>query len=210
MIGKLTGIICSLSEDSLIIDVNGVGYLTFISSSLKQKLALGEKVSLFIETYVREDSITLFAFITESDKQVFNLLKTVQGVGPKLALAIMSLEASVILNAIIIQDTKKLQNVSGVGAKVASRITSELKDKVNKLFSGEHLTSLNSRDANNSLLTSTNNAIEALQSLGYSYKEAERAVKYVISNNSDGDMKNNTEELVKQSLSYFLKNSKPN
>lgn len=210
MIGKLTGIICSLSEDSLIIDVNGVGYLTFISSAVKQKVALGEEVSLFIETYVREDSITLFAFLTESDKQVFNLLKTVQGVGPKLALAIMSLEASVILNAIIIQDTKKLQNVSGVGAKVASRITSELKDKVNKLFSGEHLSSLNSSDANNSLLTYTNNAIEALQSLGYSYKEAERAVKYVISNNSDGDMKNNTEELVKQSLSYFLKNSKPN
>lgn len=209
MIGKLTGVICSIAEDNLIIDVNGVGYLTFVSSLLLQKVVLGEKVSLFIETNVREDSITLFAFLTESDKQVFNLLKTVQGVGPKLALAIMGLDAPVILNSIIIQDNKKLQSVSGVGAKVAARITSELKDKVNKLFSEEYFSSLDSSKSNSGITTSISNALEGLQSLGYSFKEAEKAVKYVVSNNSSGDIENNTEEIIKQSLGYFLKNNKP-
>jgi len=208
MIGKLTGIVDSLKEDSIILDVNGVGYLVFIAASLLPKLSAKEEISLFIETQVREDSITLFGFTKDEDKKLFNLLKTVQGVGPKLALAIMALNSNDILNAIMLQDAKKLQTVSGVGSKVAARITSELKDKVAKIFeSNTYTKQFDHNSADNALLSIIKEAVSALKALGYSDKEAEVAVNSVIANKNEGNSKDvtniNLEEIIKQALNYF-------
>lgn len=207
MIAKLTGVIDSLKEDSLILDVNGVGYLVFVSTSLLPKISLKQKIALFIETQVREDSITLFGFTIEEDKKLFNLLKTVQGVGPKLALAIMALSSSDILNAIMLQDPKKLQVVSGVGAKVAARTVSELKDKVGKIFDiNIHKEQPNYSNYDGQLISIVQEAVAALKSLGYSDKEAEAAVNKVVresSSNVNNKTTYNVEEIIKQALNYF-------
>lgn len=138
MIAKLRGIVDFIGEDSVIIDVNGVGYLVFASrrtlSMLPQK---GGDAGLMIETHVREDHIHLFGFADNAEKQWFTLLTTVQGVGAKVALALLSvLSPTDLLRALAAQDTTALCRAPGIGPKVATRIVSELKNKAAKLNLG--------------------------------------------------------------------------
>lgn len=132
MIGQLSGIIDDLSDDRLVIDVNGVGYVVEISSRTRAALPpKGEAVTMSVETYVREDQLRLFGFLTQEDKVWFKLLMGVQGVGAKVALAILGvLSASELSQAIAAQDKEMIARAPGVGAKVAQRIGQELKDKV--------------------------------------------------------------------------------
>ncbi len=131
MIGKLKGVVDSLYEDHLILDVHGVGYVIACSSRTLQKLpGPGEAAVLAVETQVREDSIRLFGFLSDGERDWFRLLQNVQGVGSKVALAILSiLPPSDLTAAIALQDKAAIARAPGVGPKLAARIVAELKDK---------------------------------------------------------------------------------
>jgi len=134
MIGKLKGIIDSYGEDHIIVDVNGVGYVVHCSARTLQALpAPGEPVSLAIETHVREDQIRLFGFLSDIEREWFRLLQTVQGVGTKVALSILStLRPAELATAIAMRDKATVARTPGVGPKVAERVVTELKDKAPK------------------------------------------------------------------------------
>ncbi|MGV3279052.1 Holliday junction branch migration protein RuvA [Rickettsiales bacterium LUAb2] len=198
MIGKLIGKIDYISDDYIIVDVNGVGYLVYIPQNIMARLNLQESVVLFIETQVREDSITLFGFTEEIDKKVFNLLKTVQGVGAKLALAALSrLSTNDLQTAIMLEDQKLIQTIPGVGAKVAIRIISELKGKIDKLFAGIVVTN---NIGNNGKLNKNREAREALLALGYGSLEVNAAINYAI---NELEELATVEDVIKKSLQYF-------
>jgi holliday junction DNA helicase RuvA len=131
MIGKLKGILDSYGEDFVVVDVNGVGYVVHCSARTLQALpAPGEPVTLAIETHVREDQIRLFGFLADVEREWFRLLQTVQGVGTKVALAILgTLKPADLASAIALRDKAMITRTPGVGPKVAERIVTELKDK---------------------------------------------------------------------------------
>lgn len=135
MIAKLKGLVDSVGEDWVVMDVNGVGYLVFASGKTLSRLPkVGEATALLIETHVREDHIHLYGFADAGERDWFKLLTTVQGVGAKVGLAILSaLSAEEIIHAIAAQDKKALTRANGVGPKVATRILTELKDKADGL-----------------------------------------------------------------------------
>src|SRR5258705_9471525 len=131
MIGKLKGIVDSHGEDFVILDVHGVGYIVHCSGRTLQKLPRpGEAAALAIETHMREDAIKLFGFLSEVERDWFRLLQSVQGVGAKVAFAIQTvLDVAELASAIACQDKAAIARAPGVGAKLAARIISELKDK---------------------------------------------------------------------------------
>jgi len=131
MIGKLKGIVDTIGEDFAILDVQGVGYVVFCSGRTLQKLPrLGEPAAMAIETQMREDSIRLYGFISDAEREWFRLLQSVQGVGAKVALAIQTvLDSSELAFAIARQDKAAIARAPGVGPKLAARIIAELKDK---------------------------------------------------------------------------------
>ncbi|HTM79406.1 MAG TPA: Holliday junction branch migration protein RuvA, partial [Devosia sp.] len=131
MIGKLKGMVDSFGDDRVLIDCGGVCYEAFCSSRTLQALPrVGEATVVFIETIVREDMIRLYGFANEAEKAWFNLLMTVQGVGARVALAILSaLSPSEISSAIALQDKAMMGRASGVGPKLATRLVTELKGK---------------------------------------------------------------------------------
>jgi Holliday junction DNA helicase RuvA len=130
MIARLRGLLDSTAADSCVIDVNGVGYLVSASTKTLGNLAPNAPVTLHIETQVREDAIQLFGFLTESERDSFRLLTTVQGVGGRVALAILSvLGPDELAHAIAAADTASIARANGVGPKLAARIANELKGK---------------------------------------------------------------------------------
>lgn len=135
MIAKLKGIVDSIGEDSVILDVNGVGYLVFCSGRTLSRLPeVGEQAVLIINTHVREDHIHLYGFLSSSERDWFNLLQTVQGIGARVALGILSVLApDELAQAIAAQDKTAVGRAHGVGKKLAERVVNELKDKVGTL-----------------------------------------------------------------------------
>lgn len=134
MIGKLRGIVDESTEDSVILDVNGVGYVVFCSSRTLSALQPGATASLVIETHVREDHIHLYGFADALEREWFRLLTSVQGVGAKMAQAIQGgFDADALSRTIGAQDKTGLTRVKGIGPKVAERIVTELKSKVVKM-----------------------------------------------------------------------------
>src|SRR3981189_425230 len=131
MIGKLKGVIDSYGEDCIILAVNGVGYLVHCSARTLQELpAIGQGATLSIETHVREDQLRLFGFMSDVEREWFRLLQTVQGVGAKVALSVLStLKPADLASAIAMRDKAMVARTPGVGPKVAERIVTELKDK---------------------------------------------------------------------------------
>jgi Holliday junction DNA helicase RuvA len=132
MIGKLKGLVDTIAEDHVVIDVNGVGYVAHCSARTLQHLPRpGEPVVLAIETVVREDMIRLYGFMSDEERDWFRLLQTVQGVGAKVALSVLStLKANDLATAVALRDKAAVARAPGVGPKVAERIVTELKDKV--------------------------------------------------------------------------------
>ena len=130
MIGKLTGIVDSLTEDGVILDVNGVGYLVQCPSSTLSRLTVGAHASLMIEMKVSEDAIKLYGFASGEEREWFRLLQTVQNVGGKVALSVLStLSPRELQRALALGDKAMIGRASGVGPKLALRIATELKDK---------------------------------------------------------------------------------
>ncbi len=171
MIGKLKGKIDSVGEDFLILDVNGVGYIVQCSArTLAHLPRTDEPVALAIETQVREDSIRLYGFLTDAERDWFRLLQTVQGVGAKVALAILGvLDVGALAAAIARQDKAAISRAPGVGPRLAARILAELKDKTAD-SSTIVLTPAGTQD------TPAEDAIAALMRLGYSRPQAADAV----------------------------------
>jgi Holliday junction DNA helicase RuvA len=174
MIAKLTGVVDSKSADTAIVDVGGVGYQVFCSArSLDRLPAAGGAISLFIETHVREDHIHLYGFIDAAEREWFRLLTTVQGVGAKLALAILGvLSSGDLTQAILVQDKTSLTRASGVGPKLAARIVAELKDKVGGIALGPVAAVAAATEASGPVA----DAVSALINLGYRRTEAFGAV----------------------------------
>ncbi len=183
MIGKLTGVIDSVSEDGLLLDVNGVGYVVQASSKTLSRIGdKGVPASLLIETQVREDAITLFGFADHLEHDWFRLLRTVQGVGGKVALAILStLTPGELANAVAAQDKASVSRANGVGPKLAQRIVSELKDKAAGIAMGAAAANIAAFPAPKGEGSDlVNDAVSALINLGYRRAEAFGAVAKVI------------------------------
>jgi Holliday junction DNA helicase RuvA len=137
MIGKLTGTVDSIFEDHVILDVNGVGYLVFCPSSTLSRLAAGAHASLMVEMKVSDDAIRLYGFISGEEREWFRLLQTVQNVGARVALAVLStLSPRDLSRALALGDKAMIGRAPGVGPKLALRITTELKDKVPSMMAG--------------------------------------------------------------------------
>lgn len=179
MIGKLKGLVDSFGEDFVILDVNGVGYVVTCSTRTLQKLPrVGEAAALSIETQVREDSIRLFGFESDAERDWFKLLQSVQGVGTKVALAILSILApGELASAIAMQDKALVSRAPGVGPKLAARIVAELKDKAPAFGAVDPvLARLAGEDEALGAPSSVRDAISALCNLGYGRPQAAVAV----------------------------------
>jgi Holliday junction DNA helicase RuvA len=177
MIGKLKGTIDSIGEGEMILDVNGVGYVVAASArTLRNLPRLGEPVVLHIDTQMREDSLRLFGFLAEPERDWFRLLQSVQGVGAKVALAILSVLSSADLaRAIALQDKAAVARAQGVGPKLAARIVVELKDKAP--LSGAAEMGLQATAAAAAQLGgAAEDAVLALVNLGYARPQAAQAV----------------------------------
>lgn len=178
MLGKLKGQIDSCFEDHVIIDVAGVGYLVYCSLRSLHKLEPGEFCQLFIETHVRQDHINLYGFLSIEEKNCFNILQSVAGIGPRLALGILSvLQPEEIANAVAAKDKEMFRAISGVGPKMAERILVELKGKliVTESFETKLTTTLQSKEI-------VDDAVSALANLGISRVDAQNSVVTILNN----------------------------
>jgi Holliday junction DNA helicase RuvA len=182
MIARLKGLVDSVSADALVLDVNGVGYLVQASSRTLSSLAVGQAVVMHIETQVREDAITLFGCISETELAAFRALITVQGVGGRVALNILSvLTPDKVAHAVAAGDAASLARANGVGPKLAARIANELKGKLGgvALAAGAPI----AVQAGNRLLE---DAMAALAALGFRPMDASRAVSDALAELGDG------------------------
>lgn len=178
MIAKLKGVVDSVDADSAIVDVGGVGYLVSASARTLRNLAAGDAVTVLVETIVREDAIALYGFLETAERDWFRILTTVQGVGARVALSILStLSPDEIARAIAAQDRAMLSRPAGVGPKLAARLATELKDKaaafgVAPLPKGAEAPAMPAGSINE-------DAVSALVNLGYKRVEAFGAVARV-------------------------------
>jgi len=205
MIGKLKGMVDSYGEDYVILDVNGVGYQVHCAARTLQMLpGAGEPAVLSIETYVREDQIKLFGFASDSEREWFRLLQTVQGVGAKVALSVLgTLKPSELANAIALRDKASVARSPGVGPKVAERIVTELKDKAPPFTNIEpgvvHLAgALDEKRAPKPVA----DAVSALINLGYGQPQAAAAIAAAA--RSAGEAAD-TATLIRQGLKELAK-----
>jgi Holliday junction DNA helicase RuvA len=200
MIGKLKGLVDSFGDDYALIDCGGVCYQVFCSGRTLQSLpSVGQAGVVFIETIVREDMIRLYGFATEAEKSWFNLLISVQGVGARVALAILSiLTPSELSSAVALQDKAMIGRANGVGPKLALRVVTELKGKVPAIGSVDAGT-LGLQAALGEGVASTNisDAVSALTNLGYSSQQASAAVARVVQKEGEDTA---TEKLIRLGL----------
>jgi Holliday junction DNA helicase RuvA len=178
MIGKLKGTVDEIGEDHCIIDVHGVGYVAFCATRTLATLRPGEAAILFIETLVRQDMIRLYGFSAVLEREWFKLLQSVQGVGAKVALAVLStLSPSELANAIALRDIAMVSRAPGVGKKVAERIVTELKTKA-PAFAGEASGTIGLKQelGEGVAPAPVADAVSALTNLGYSRDVAANAV----------------------------------
>ena len=179
MIGKLKGVIDSYGEDFVIVDVNGVGYVVHCSARTLQALpAAGEPATLAIDTHVREDQIRLFGFLSDVEREWFRLLQTVQGVGTRVALSVLStLKPADLASAVAMRDKATVARAPGVGPKVAERIVTELKDKAPAYVSVDPaVLRLTGAVEEKQAPQPVADAISALVNLGYGEPQATAAI----------------------------------
>ncbi|MDH3335847.1 MAG: Holliday junction branch migration protein RuvA [Rhodospirillaceae bacterium] len=211
MIAMLKGRVESIKDGNVVVDVGGVGYLVFCPAGTIGQMTVGEAVTLYIETHVREDHIHLYGFIDPLEREWYQLLTTVQGVGSKVAIAMLSsLSLDELSRAIVSGDKAQIGRANGVGPKLAARIATELKDKVAKiaLGTGGSTGSVGTPPGSKSKTTDassapnvsgdmTRDAVSALVNLGYSPSDAFSAVSHAANRAGEGV---NIEALVKGGL----------
>ncbi len=199
MIATLTGRLQEKQPGRAVVDVGGVGYELLISSRTHERLPdLGSEVFLHVHTSVREDAITLFGFTERSEKRFYLLLNTVSGVGPKLALGILSgIAPAELAEAIVARDMTRLVALSGVGKKTAQRLCVELADKVSAfrgVADGE--TGMGREAVGDDV---ARDAVSALVNLGYGENHARQAVRQVMKT-VDGGATGKVEDIIRQAL----------
>ncbi|MCI5883734.1 MAG: Holliday junction branch migration protein RuvA [Clostridiales bacterium] len=206
MIHFIKGQLDTVSEQKIVVENQGMGYEILVPASVLSKLpAIGMDVKIYIYMHVREDALQLYGFATKEEKEMFQLLITVNGIGPKGALGILSImDVDALRFAILSEDAKSISKAPGIGGKTASKLILELKDKVDfeeavdtMLTKGENAVAGVSAPAED-VGYRANDAIQALVALGYSSTEAVKAVKKV-----DLIQDMTTEEILKSSLKYL-------
>jgi Holliday junction DNA helicase RuvA len=200
MIGKLRGVVDSYGDDTVVVDVHGVGYLVHCSARTLQSLpSPGEAATISIETWVREDQIRLYGFASDLEREWFRILTGVQGVGAKVALAILgTLKVSDLANAIALGDKAAIARTPGVGPKLAQRLVLELKDKAPAFASVDPgVVKLQDELSERRASTPVSEAVSALVNLGYGEIQASAAVAAAV--RAAGD-KAKTEELIRHGL----------
>jgi Holliday junction DNA helicase RuvA len=205
MIAHLTGILFSKSPQSVIVDTAGVGYQIFIPLSTFYQLPDElEKVSLHVYTHVREDVIQLFGFQTEREREIFSLLISVSGIGPKLALNILSgIGLDDLLSAIVRADSERIAAVPGVGKKTSQRITLELKEKASYMSEGIEVPPRERPQIKDKGIF--DDALSALINLGYQSRSAKRAIENVLFKDNEIDL----ETLLKEALRSLARGNSP-
>lgn len=196
MIGRLHGELVLKKETKVIIDIHGIGYEVTIPASLFYKLPeLGQKVTFQIHTHVREDQLQLFGFLSTGEKDLFQLLMTVSGIGPKMALGIISeISYQDLVQVILTSNIQRLSSISGIGKKTAERLVLELKNKMQKFSFGV--------SAEEGAIESQviQDLVSALMNLGYKQTEIDRALGKL---RGEATKQSKFEELFKQSLNLL-------
>jgi len=195
MIASLFGTIRALKTDQVVIDVNGVGYLAHITAKTASHLSIGRDFQLFTSMVVREDSMTLYAFIDSDEKDLFELVQTVSGIGPKVALAITaSMSTEELFHAISAKDESAISSIPGIGKKGAQRLILELSGKFELSRFNSVATSYSWRD----------DLINALTGLGFTRRQAESAISEMAANKDASALSKMSEsELLKLALSQM-------
>lgn len=199
MIAHLHGELARVEADYVVIDVNGVGYKAYVPlAAIAQLPQIGGEIKLLISTIVKEDSITLYGFTEDAQQCIFELLLTVSGVGPKVALNILSvLQVEQVISAISSDHFHELNRVPGVGTKTAQRIVLELKEKVTSLVWAQA-----ARKPESESTRMLNDAIEGLVALGYNRNDARSAAEEALRTLKD---KRDTGSIVRAALKYLSK-----
>jgi len=197
VIAKLTGIVDSTGDGWVVLDVGGVGYLVFCSGRTLSRLAAGQAASLRVETAVRDDAINLYGFADMAERQWFRMLTTVQGVGAKAALAVLTaLAADELVQAVAAGDRGAITRAAGVGPKLAGRIIGELREKVEVAALGT-AAAVTSGAGNWGLGGDVGDAVSALVNLGFRPAEALGAVSHAAARLGTGAA---VEDLIKGGL----------
>jgi holliday junction DNA helicase RuvA len=190
MIASISGKVASIENNSLVVDLGGVGFQVFVPAPLKDMLHTGESVYLFTTLIVRQDALSLFGFETRESREYFNLLLTVNGIGPRLALAVLStLNPDAIRRAIFHEQAEVFSRVPGIGKKTAQKIMFTLQDKIKAIEGLEPISRIGEADTE---------VLEALTSLGYSVVEAQAALQAI-----PRDAPQDVEERLRLALQYF-------
>jgi holliday junction DNA helicase RuvA len=190
MIATLQGEISQIEENALVVEVGGVGLRVFVPAPLRGRVKAGEAAFLFTHLVVREDALTLYGFESQSDRDLFNMLLGVDGVGPKVALSVLStMTVDAIQRAIFADEAEVLSRVPGVGKKTAQKIALHLKDKLKPTDALARVASMSDADTE---------VLAALTALGYSVIEAQTAIQSIPK-----DAPNDTEERLRMALGYF-------
>lgn len=198
MIGRLSGVVVEHASDgSCVLDVNGVGYEVFVPQRALGRLVVSERALVYVHTHVREEALTLYGFVDTDDRFAFRVLMGVSGVGPKLALAVLSeLSAVELALAVARADKRRLEAISGVGKKTAARLMLELKDKLPTVSVSGLAAELTPVPQPAAATDSALQACEALTQLGFTRAQAEAAVAKV----SRPDPTAPVEQLLRQAL----------
>ena len=195
MITYLNGSLEYIGQTSLVIDVNGVGYEVFCSiPTLESLRGEREKTKIYIHENIKEDTHDLYGFNNQEERELFRSLISVSGIGPKVGMQVLNTyESNEVIKLILDGDSKAISKVSGIGPKTAQRIILELKDSMGKLVVPDmDLLKTGLKDE-----TAKSEAIEALESLGYSSTEAKKSVEAIY------DYKSSSEELIRKALSLL-------
>ena len=190
MIATLRGEISQVEENALIMEVGGVGLRVFVPAPFRAKAKAGEVAFLFTHLVVREDSLTLYGFESQGDRELFNTLLGVDGVGPKVALSVLStMTLDAIQRAVFAEEGEVLSRVPGVGKKTAQKIALHLKDKLKPADALYKIAAMSDADSE---------VLAALTALGYSVVEAQTAIQSIPK-----DAPQDTEERLRLALGYF-------
>ncbi|GAB4459924.1 MAG: Holliday junction branch migration protein RuvA [Anaerolineales bacterium] len=190
MIATLRGEVTQIEENALILEVGGVGLRVFVPAPLRTKLKAGEAAFLFTHLIVREDALTLYGFESQADRELFTLLLGVDGVGPKVALSVLStMTLDAVQRAVFADEADLLSRVPGVGKKTAQKMALHLKDKLKPTDALARVAAMSDKDSE---------VLAALTALGYSVVEAQAAIQSIPK-----DAPDDVEERLRLALGYF-------
>ena len=211
MIGRIKGQLIEKKNDRIVIDVHGIGYVVYVTEKTARSISLGNEaqdISLFTELLVKEDLLQLIGFLTQTEKDWFNLLRSVQGIGAKVALTILNtLDANELLRAIRIKNELAFSSVSGIGSRMAQRLVVELSGRKDlAVLEDEAVIEIKDEDNEQTLniikrKEIQQDALSALQNLGFKSVEAKSAIDKILAE----DHINDASELVKEALRSLAK-----